>query len=87
MKKLVLVLAIAIGFVSCKKEEVEPEVPAADCSCGVIVSDGIDSSGDTFIYYLNVENDCSGHIMRFNVTYNYWLTHFVGDQTCGNPSW
>jgi len=73
MKKLMMILMLAIGLVSCNKEEENKQ-----CNCGTIANDGIDGS----CYWLEIRNDCSGNKKKFCFDQDVWMTAYVGSNFC-----
>lgn len=67
MKKLILLLVIAIGMASCTKE---------NCNCGVIQSDNIDN------YSVVIKNSCSGNNKTFYLSEGDWMNAHPGDDYC-----
>jgi hypothetical protein len=82
MKKVFLLLMLASPFLSCEKEEPEPEQPQTtqQCNCGTIANDGIDSA--TNCYWLEIRNECSGNKKRFCFDEDIWMNNYVGDRFC-----
>lgn len=68
MKKVILVVALAIGFASCKKEET--------CNCGLIVSDNPSN------YSVDIRNSCSDNVKTFYLTQGDWMNAHPGDNYC-----
>lgn len=74
MKKSILILAVALLFLGCNKEEIcEPT------NCGIIVNDGIDANN---CYWLEIQNNCSQNNKKFCFDENVWLNNYVGDSFC-----
>jgi hypothetical protein len=71
MKKLVLVVALAIGFTSCKKE-----VDNETCNCGLIVSDNVNN------YSVDIRNSCSNNVKTFYLTEGDWMNAHPGQDYC-----
>jgi hypothetical protein len=72
MKKVLLIMALAIGLTSCEKETSKP------CNCGTITNDGINGS----CYWLEIENDCSGNKKTFCFDQSVWMNAYVGSNFC-----
>tara|TARA_R110000868_G_scaffold69854_5_gene205850 strand:- start:8 stop:247 length:240 start_codon:yes stop_codon:yes gene_type:complete len=72
MKKVLVIMALAIGLVSCEKEEDKP------CNCGTILNDGINGS----CYWLEIKNDCSGNRKTFCFDQSVWTSAYVGSNFC-----
>jgi hypothetical protein len=70
MKRLVLVVALAIGFASCKKEENKI------CNCGLIVSDNVSN------YSVDIRNNCSDNVKTFYLTEGDWMNAHPGQDYC-----
>jgi hypothetical protein len=82
MKKAMLASALILTLFGsgCKKEDPSENSQSQPCNCGVITSDGIDSQTDC--YWLEIENDCSGHRKKFCFSYDVWFNNYVGDRFC-----
>jgi hypothetical protein len=80
MKKVLLILTLAIGLLSCKKEEESnsSNLNGNNCNCGIIASDGID--GDC--YWLEIRNNCSGNKKTFCFDYDVWFDGNPGENFC-----
>ena len=74
MKKIILISLLALGLLGCGKEE----IGQAPCSCGTVVSDGID--GDC--YWLELRNHCSGNKQVFCVDGDKWMSAYIGTDFC-----
>ena len=72
-RSIFTLLTIGMLFSSCEKETY------MDCSCGIVVSDGITNNFD---YYLDIKNDCSGNIQRWYVSASDWYSAYVGNNWC-----
>jgi hypothetical protein len=72
MKKLIMILMLAIVLVSCNEEDNKP------CNCGTIANDGIDGS----CYWLEIRNDCSGNKKKFCFDQDVWMDAYVGSNFC-----
>lgn len=72
MKKLMMIIMLAIGLVSCNKEEDKK------CNCGTIANDGINGS----CYWLEIRNDCSGNKKTFCFDQSVWMNAYVGSNFC-----
>ena len=68
MKKLTLIIAMALGVMSCKKEEY--------CNCGEIMSDNVTN------YSVTIKNDCTGNYKEFTHTPSDWMNAHVGQNYC-----
>lgn len=80
MRKI-LILVMFVSFLSCKKEENEPNHSGnSNCTCGVITDDGYDVLTDCF--WLEVRNDCTDNKKRFCFDQDVWMSNFVGDPFC-----
>ena len=78
MKKVILVVALAIGFAGCEKEEVKKtEVKKAEvCNCGLIVSDNASDNS------VDIRNSCSDNVKTFYLTEGDWMNAHVGSDYC-----
>lgn len=72
MKKLMMIIMLAIGLVSCNKEEDK------QCNCGTIANDGITGT----CYWLEITNDCTGNKKTFCFDQNVWMDAYVGSNFC-----
>jgi hypothetical protein len=72
MKKVLMIMALAIGLTSCNKEEDKP------CNCGTIANDGIDNG----CYWLEIRNACSGNKKKFCFDEDVWMSAYVGSNFC-----
>ena len=72
MKKLMMIIMLAIGLVSCNKEEDK------QCNCGTIANDGITGT----CYWLEIRNDCSGNKKTFCFDQDVWMDAYVGSNFC-----
>ncbi len=70
MKKVLVVLLVAITMSSCNEEE------SLDCSCGLVVSDRVDD------YSIVVRNECSGNEKRWVLNPGDWFNAHVGEPYC-----
>jgi hypothetical protein len=62
MKKTLFILGLTLLTFSCKKEDMQPNEPTLDCSCGVITKHSYtlpNNQGTLRAVY--VENNCSGN--------------------------
>ena len=77
MKKVIMIIAVALLAMSCKKEEVTP------CNCGVIQSDNITD------YSVVIKNDCSGNNKTFYLSEGDWMNAHPGNDYCitNTTSW
>ena len=77
MKKLTIILSIALLAMSCEKKEVTP------CNCGEIMSD---NAAD---YSVDIKNDFSGNFKTFILTPDDWMNAYVGINYCitNTTSW
>lgn len=77
MKKVILIIAIALSLASCNKDK--------ECNCGTITSDGIDGS----CYWLEIRNECSGNKKKFCFDYDVWFDGNPGESFCvtNQPEW
>jgi hypothetical protein len=73
MKKLIMILMLAISIVSCSKEEDNKQ-----CNCGTIANDGIDGS----CYWLEIRNDCTNNKKKFCFDQDVWMSSYVGSHFC-----
>lgn len=73
MKKLMMIMILAIGLVSCSKEEDNKQ-----CNCGTIANDGIDGS----CYWLEIRNDCTNNKKKFCFDQDVWMNAYVGSNFC-----
>ncbi len=87
MKKLFLVLTLAVMLMSCEKDE-EYSAPEK-CNCGTIANDGIDNINNQLKYWLEIRNSCSGNKKKFYFDQDIWMTAYVGTDICLNnvSSW
>lgn len=67
-----MIFMLAIGLVSCSKEEDKP------CNCGTIANDGITGT----CYWLEIRNDCSGNKKTFCFDQDVWMDAYVGSNFC-----
>jgi hypothetical protein len=83
MKRLVLILSVALF--SCEKTNPTPvdPTPAIDCNCGTIISRSVDGSVTPSGWIYMGENLCSGNITRVYPPSNVQ----VGDNWCGLEPW
>jgi hypothetical protein len=74
MKKLIVLVSIAIGLASCEKES---------CNCGVIQSDNVND------YSVVIKNSCSQNVKTFYLSEGDWMNAHPGDDYCINnvESW
>jgi hypothetical protein len=72
MKKLIMIFMLAIGLVSCSKEEDK------QCNCGTIANDGITGT----CYWLEIRNDCTGNKKTFCFDQDVWMNAYVGSNFC-----
>lgn len=77
MKKLVFVLAMA--FVSCTEEPINPV--NVDCNCGYVVSKDLNFAAYS-TYSLVMINDCSGNSKRLEVTLEEFNNASEGSTAC-----
>ena len=77
MKKVLLVLLVAVSAFSCTPED------ELDCNCGLIVSDRVSD------YSVVIRNACSGNEKRWNLSQGDWMNAFVGTDYCitNTTSW
>jgi len=84
MRKILLVLTVITGLLSCKKEEEQTSTNNTSsnkqCNCGTIANDGIDT--DPICYWLEIRNECSGNKKKFCFDEDVWSNNFVGDRFC-----
>ena len=74
MKKLTLILIIALSIGSCKKDEfVMPE-----CDCGEIT--GVFSAYEGTVFVYQIRNYCSKNLKGFK--YDHKLNYEKGDEMC-----
>lgn len=71
MIKVILVVALAMGFASCKKE-----IDNETCNCGIIVSDNVSN------YSVDIRNSCSDNVKTFYLTEGDWMNAHPGDNYC-----
>jgi len=57
-----------------------------DCSCGYVLEKGVDDQG---IYFMNVQNQCTGNIKRFIFDKSDWAQYQISDNIClkQNSAW
>lgn len=74
MNKLIVLVSIAIGMASCKKES---------CNCGVIQSDNVSD------YSVVIKNSCSQNVKTFYLSPEDWMEAHPGMDYCINnvESW
>ena len=72
MKKMFLIIALAVGLAGCNKEE------SKQCNCGTIANDGIDNG----CYWLEIRNDCTGNKKKFCFDQDTWMNAYVGSNFC-----
>lgn len=77
MKKVIMIMAVALLAMSCEKKEVKP------CNCGEIMSD---NAAD---YSVDIKNDCSGNFKTWVLTPDDWMSAYVGTHYCitNTTSW
>ncbi len=80
MKKLTLILIIALSIVSCKKDEIPK-----DCNCGVITR--VISFDDSNLIFYEIQNDCSGNKQEFMRALASNKIDHVGNIVCIGKSW
>ena len=78
MKKVMMIMTVALLAMSCKKEEV-----AKVCNCGVIQSD---NAAD---YSVVIRNSCSNNNKTFYLSEGDWMNAYVGSNYCitNTTSW
>jgi ABC-type transporter MlaC component len=76
MKKVIMIMAVALLAMSCEKE-------VTPCNCGEIMSD---NAAD---YSVDIKNDCSGNFKTFILTPDDWMNAYVGINYCitNTTSW
>ena len=67
MKKVVLIVGVILGTISCTKK---------NCNCGVIQSD------NAVDYSVVIKNSCSGNNKKFYLTQSDWMNAYVGSDYC-----
>lgn len=67
MKKLIVLVGIALVMLSCKKEV---------CNCGVIQSDNV------YDYSVVIRNSCSKNNKTFYLSEGDWMNAHPGDNYC-----
>ena len=72
MKKVLVVLAMALTVMSCSKED----LVNSNCNCGLIVSD------DATDYSVVIRSQCSGVERKFTLAPGDWMNAFVGSDYC-----
>ena len=72
MRKLAVVLVMALTVMSCSKED----FVNTNCNCGLIVSD------DATDYSVTIRSECSGVERRFTLAAGDWMNAFVGSDYC-----
>ena len=81
--RIVLLMVGALLLSCCQKEKETPiavEQTNPHCLCGTVVSSGMNNG-----YYINVVNNCSGNVNRFNVSWE----DYVSREYCAtdNKTW
>ena len=71
MKKVLLVLLVAIGLTSCG-----PEFLNGDCNCGLVTSDRVSD------YSVVIRNNCTDNSKRFNLSQGDWMNAHPGSDYC-----
>ena len=87
MKKTILVLGVLAGLFSCTKDEDLPEPIEMNCSCGTIISDDVEVSGELIEYSVRVRNNCTQNKRTFFLSESRWMSAFVGSDICFNKEW
>jgi hypothetical protein len=74
MKKLIVILSVAVlCLTACKKED---NIFLPDCNCGLVVSDRVQD------YSVVIRSDCSGNEQRFYLAQGDWMNAHPGRQYC-----
>lgn len=71
MKKILLVLSIAIFMFSCESEFINGE-----CNCGLVTSDRISD------YSVVIRNNCTDNSKRFYLSEGDWMNAHPGSDYC-----
>ena len=76
MKKLVLIIGVvALGLVSCSKEDTPGIIQGPD-NCGFVVSDRASD------YSVVIRNNNTGNDERFHLSQGDWMYAYVGEDYC-----
>ncbi len=62
---------------SCVYPPPPPPAPT-QCNCGLITDDGFGSG----LYWVYIQNSCTGNIAMFYLSYNDWMNAYVGNNLC-----
>jgi hypothetical protein len=70
----IFLVSLIILLSACEKE----------CNCGVVKDDGVETDPTTFdeIYWVTIENSCSGNVKKFYLTLDDWGDAEVGRYFC-----
>jgi len=84
MKKVLIIIAIWVGFFvyACQKDEPQGYGEDQGCNCGIVCEYGIDSFNQC--YWLLIENECSSNQKKFCVDQLVWSAYNEGDRICIN---
>jgi len=79
MKKVMVVLMMALTFMSCEKDANQPN----QCNCGLIVSDNASD------YSITVRNSCTDNLKTFTLLEGDWMNAHPGEDICleGQSQW
>ena len=75
MRKVLVVLAMALTVMSCSKEDLVNPINS-NCNCGLVVSD------DATDYSVIIRSQCSGVERKFTLAPGDWMNAFVGSDYC-----
>jgi hypothetical protein len=88
MKKVLLITALAIALLSCKKDKVNPE-PAKNCKCYTVIKketvtvvEGFPLPQPRSWQVLTLQNICDKVVITRQYTTNQALTIGIGDRVC-----
>jgi hypothetical protein len=88
MKKVLLITALAIGLLSCKKDKVTPE-PAKNCKCFTVIKketvtvvEGHPLPQPRSWQVLTLQNICDRVVITRPYTTNQALNIGIGDRVC-----
>ena len=77
MKRVIIAVALALGVMSCNKEDIQ-----AGCECGVVTDDRISTTNGYVYYYTTYRRDCDGKEQEVQVNQSTYLNFHVGDEIC-----
>jgi putative cell wall-binding protein len=81
MKKITMLLVLALTMISCEKDN--NSTSNNPCNCGLIVSD---NAAD---YSVTVRNSCTENLKTFVLLPGDWMSAYVGSDICmeGQSKW